>query len=849
MRAARVCLACHGRALASPRSVSASRSRPQITESQRHYIQPLSRINLQNADTKSSTLGWGARRFSDRALADVDAAEGASSDPPPWSPLSGAKETIRDSTTHALPEQRTNHETAQEVAVAAQDQSPSIHQTSRFSSKSPRKTAAPRNGGRQDKPFSPEKWENTKTNRENFLHWSYIRHQYSEDTRPMAKTAFKAWKANLVRVRRGNEPLLTLPSSEEGFENIQKLENVSSINEAWRALDADVRSRHWPALMLATLHFHPEKATVVLDATLDPSIPGYAIHDVLLFSARHLQPAAMRNARQRTTAAEQVLELLSRTMFTLPKGHVPFTQRIFGLYAKKMPENQAYELYQMVQRAGIKLHPNTVIQFASRLSKSAEHKTTAFAMLKGLVEDGIDLNEARPSSVITSLLHCKVSQSTALHEQSTPDFSPKEALHYFIEKGFTLNVITATAFLDSLCQGGEVEEAIRLALLFAESDVRLDKKAWATVFRGAKGSLKVENVARALDVAKVADVAYSDVLSNALHAAFFFAEAEKREKRRGVGNSGTLLFDTLLRIYAKKFDLEPLQWWLPDSLPLRLAQAADDQGAGKDWALQQGSLEYEETIVPFVDKLFVAGDDAKLPPSLTGIATMMRAYIRSLKEPYELVSFYDFFKSRLHEQSKDETIPSAWRLVKNQGSLIHDTIILSMTEHSSLSRSALEVFGDMLRDQRRVSGQSTPAGAQGSAVLRPIRESAWDATDGVRGNGVHPAPTILTFTILLRGLNRNRDRVLADQVVQIMREQEMEPNLTTWNTLIHGHASMQDVCKTVSTLQDMEAGGARPDDYTFKAFGRLRDQNRALAMMERMIDNTQSRIAAQEQLH
>jgi pentatricopeptide repeat protein len=214
---------------------------------------------------------------------------------------------------------------------------------------------------------------------------------------------------------------------------------------------------------------------------------------------------------------------------------------------------------------------------------------------------------------------------------------------------------------------------------------------------------------------------------------------------------------------------------------------------------------------------------------------MMRAYIRGLQNAYDLMAYYQFFKTRLEEQSRDSSLPSASRLIKNQGSLIHDTLILTMTEHKSLSRPALQIFGDMLKDQ--LQRQTSAADIQKARV---------DNDGLVATTPIHPAPTVLTFTILLRGLMNSCDRVLAKQILQVMREHGIEPSIVTWNTLTSGYAGAQDMHKTVSTLQDMEAAGFKPDAHTFRAFGRLKNQEKALQMMEDMIDVNRRKMAQEE---
>ncbi|KHN96946.1 pentatricopeptide repeat protein [Metarhizium album ARSEF 1941] len=662
--------------------------------------------------------------------------------------------------------------------------------------------------------------------RDMYVQWGYIRHQFSGDELLKRRKTFNSWKRHLYNVSHNRKQVW--PWQDESLWLLEH-KTVSDMRSAWQELDHQSREKQWPRIMLSTMRACPEKAAMVLEATLDPWPPGYAISDVLLFIIQRLDLAKEKNVRERTLKAEQVVGLLHKAIADSPKQHIPFSQRLLGLFAKKLPSEQTSELLALLRQSEINMHANTMIQFASSLARDPAHKQTAFEILQGLSDSGADLNEARPSSVITSLLHCQVPDGVGSVQNP---FSPNDALVYFIERGFTLNLLSATAYLDTLSQQGEVDEAIRLALLFSESGVQLDHKAWAIVFRGAKATRKVETVAKALDVAKVADVPIVEVLNNALHSAFHFAETEAME-RKSQPRSAPSLFGILLRIYAKKFDLEPLQWWLPESLPLYLARGAGQHGLVSGGATRT-IWRFETTIIPFVDQLFSSGDDTKFQPNLTTMAIMMRAYIMGLQQPYDLMAYYQFFKSRLEEQGKDASIPSASRLIQNQGSLIHDTFIFAMTERRELSRTALLVFGDMLKDQLHANGadgEGVHVGSDGVVATTPV----------------HPAPTVLTVTTLLRGLMNHHDRTLVNKIIHVMRENGIQPNLATWNTLVRGYATMQDVPKTVSTLQDMEAAGFKPDSYTFRAFSKLRDQERALQMMEDMIEVSQD-VMAQDEL-
>ncbi|OAA33244.1 pentatricopeptide repeat protein [Moelleriella libera RCEF 2490] len=652
--------------------------------------------------------------------------------------------------------------------------------------------------------------------REGKQQWGYVKHQnLDEDELRVARRRLNWWRKKYRRVL--ERPLPSWPLIQKARWLLDH-ESVADMGAAWHELDESTRRETWPSVMLSTMCLSPRSVANVLQATLDPLPPGYAINDALLFVAVEALPHMPATLRKRTSEVDEVMQLLQRLFNDCPPGHVRFSQRTWGILAKKLPSAQVFELYTLLHESQHTLHPNTRLHIARRLAADPMYKRTAFGILQGLAEERTNLNKKQPASVITSLLH---TQPTAgLDEQPGEDddeddssFSASDAITYFIEQGFRPNVVNATAYLGTLCQRGEVDEAIRLALVFREeAGIGLDKRVWTTVFRGAKSSLSVENMSKATDVAKAAGVPLINVLNNALHGIYYFSEMERRD--RGLRKLDSLApFGPLLRMYAKRFPLEPLQWWFPEALPLDLAEGV---GTGQDGAGGRKRWEYESTILPFVSDLFSTGGSRKLQPTPTTIATLLRAYIRSLRRPADLASYYDFFKSRLEEQTRNSLLPRTSRLVESQGSLIHDTIILAMTEHREhMSQSALAVFADMLKDNFRHP---------------PSTATCVDGKDRV-----HPAPTVLTFTILLRGLMNPRDRVLVNQVLQLMREQGVEPTQATWNTLIKGYAMGQDIGKTVSALQDMEAAGHQPDVYTYQAFGRLRNQARALRMMDEVI--------------
>ncbi|OAA76949.1 Pentatricopeptide repeat protein [Akanthomyces lecanii RCEF 1005] len=676
---------------------------------------------------------------------------------------------------------------------------------------------------------------------EKYTQWGHLRHQCPSSELAAVQKQFNKWKA---AIRRLNSSRVTVAHGEDRGKWLYGLSDVTLMRDAWEATSIEARQNAWPEVMLATLRWCPGKASMVLEATMNPLPPGYAIHDVLRSIAQNLQLYTVKNINDRASMADEVLALLAHILEDTPKGHVPVQQSTLGLYAKRLPASQAKDLYDILKKQNFKLHKNTCLQFARRLAGEAAYKNAAYEILRAMVENGATLNDAASASTVTTLLHCKA--ANAGWSQQVESFPATDALQLFMEHGFKPNTITLTAVLDSLCQQGQTEEAIRLALLFAESGVPLDGKTWTTVFAGAKASLNVENVSKALMVAKVTPVPYESVLSNALHAVFYFADAETRRKREKAPWS-IPMFRPMLKVYAKKLELKSLQWWLPDSLPLLLSdEGVDTEMDDKFRDPLDRQWDFMHTILPVADELFAANGDAgegKLQPTSTADGVMLRAYIRSLSRPQDILSFYKFFRSRLEEQSKYPSL-----LLRNQGAMIHDTFILVMTEHQELWREALHVFGDMLKDSMRPSSATSKDSASDKAaelrseVVEPDVFNA--AVEKASAGPVHPAPTVFTLTVLLRGLLYQGETALAAQMMQVMRELDIEPNLVTWNTLIRHHALAQSTRMTVTLLQEMEAAGVKPDLYTYNAFNKLRDQDKALKMMQAIVDENRLSIVA-----
>ncbi|KAI9900271.1 hypothetical protein N3K66_004533 [Trichothecium roseum] len=654
--------------------------------------------------------------------------------------------------------------------------------------------------------------------------WGYIRHQVPEESREEEKTRFRFWKSWISKITFGDVSVQSAPWRNDGLD-FAKLKSHQAMLDAWHQLDINERREFWPRLMLSTLSHDARKASQVLAATLDPLPPGYALIDVLNLIADNDRASYYRRGKNMRNA-DRLLDLVLYLIHHTPSGYIPFVQRTFGKLARNLPPYHAKELHAALQEAGAALHPHTKLHFADTLAGAAiksQYKDEAFGILKEVGEDAEVHAKPRFASVLTSLLWCE-----PLDNAQAKEFSPSDCVQYFMEAGHVPNMLTFTSFLRTLCRRREWVEAIRLAKLFSNSVQPLDAKALQTIFNGAKSSLDADKVRDVLEFSKKSTANKVAVFNNALHSVYYFADAEFAQ-RRELPASDHQPFVTLLGVYVEKFELEPLQWLIPEMLPLLL----DRQDMAMNPSIDESPsrrFRYEHSIVPVVKEFYAADGCKKVKPDATTLAIMLRAYIKSLWRPYDLMSFYSFYKIRLEEVSRGK---GEYRdTLLSQGSVIHDTLIHAMLKQNGLTRPALEVFGDMLKERIK--------------TLESKEDDRVRSADSKAA--MHPEPSVFTFSILLHSLFLRKETALVEQIIKVMHENGIEPNLVTWNTLIGGYALMQNVPKTVKALRELETTGHVPDEHTYKAFSKLNNQKEALEMIQRIIDRNAQTLGSNDSL-
>ncbi|CAH0053130.1 unnamed protein product [Clonostachys solani] len=654
------------------------------------------------------------------------------------------------------------------------------------------------------------------------IQWAQVKKSVQDQPRTdflRNRKAFVYWKKHFVRLHHQKSN----PRRPSWFKTGAWLWNLKSLQDmrgAWEALDVHTREETWPGLMLSTLFSRPDQAHHVLHATLDPLPPSYAVQDafsviVTILSEKQPGDHLGRLLHQRQT---EISELVQKLLGVASDSYQPFTQASLGIFAKRSSNFHVKITYDELKAANISLSHNTSLQYASKLAAHTDsdgdrYKKASLSILLDAADNGLDLNSPKVAPSISKLLRCG-------HLKGRQDeFSPDAALHDLIERGFLPNTAHTNSLLGTLCRRGQVDEAMKLARLFIQNGIDLGTRFYHELFSAVRDGHRSEYFGEVLELMKSAGMKEEMILDKILSAVYSFCANEFRAKKYSPVQE-MQPFLHMLRLYEKKFPLGPLQRLIPESLPLLLIPKAEtsDPNVSNTW-------DYERTVLAIAGKYVSDMSEKPLHPNMDTIGIMFKAYIlSSWRQPYELLALYQHFKEML--ESGDNF---ARALVSRQQSRVHNSFLYAMLSHQGLVRPALQVFGDMLHDE----------------LWEP---NADGSTSASQRTPCHPEPSIYTYGVLLDGLSRRKEMTMMNQIMKIMEENHLKPNLVTMNTHIKSQAMAQNASTVVKLMQSLEARGFQPDQFTLDAFGKLHDKHkkRALRMMQRIIDAKSKLLEQQE---
>ncbi|KAJ9141794.1 Pentatricopeptide repeat protein [Pleurostoma richardsiae] len=559
---------------------------------------------------------------------------------------------------------------------------------------------------------------------------------------------------------------------------------------------------------MCALQADPVTSHLLLRAIFqDPLPPAYMIQDTIQYLVYKLRGKPLSD-----TFTEELYETVLFVLENSPRGYLRLRQNTVYSLMKHVGVEKKRALYHALVESQHQLHAYTLLQFASAFSRDPTTKELSLEILENLLKaDALDINTPHGASLCTSILTMKEDDLLS----GSVSTSPAELFQCLLDCGLNPNVITYTAIIRNLCLTRELGIAWQVFDVMKQHRIEPDAYLYSTLLNGSKLCGDFHSLRRVATMARTAQIRDPVVWNDLLHSVFLSAVIEARAT--GMKPPRVLpAFGSMLRLYARFFNLEPLKKLLLVDVKQLLTEA--EQAPAHHWS-------FTRKLEPLWDDLAPLAPDELIEPTTSTLGTMILGYVRSFSQPYNVIAFYSHFRSLLKEGD-----PVTVHIVQMEGTLVHDIVIKALAEWRGMLRVALDVVSDMLKD-------ATPTPAEGgdstsaAALAAPRR---------------HPPPSVHTWSILLNGFMYFRQKRQGERILQMMREHGVAPNLVTWNTLAAGYARLQEVGRTVRALQRLEAAGHEADDFTLRAFSYLKNKGRAISQMESMIERKKAARVIEE---
>jgi len=647
---------------------------------------------------------------------------------------------------------------------------------------------------------------------------------------PEARKRFRIWKRDFAKVwkrlQSGNISLdlgADFKPKTWGGRDLRHLLNspggVEGMRRAWLLKPEPVRVHRWPYVMAAALVLAPGRAHEVLEATFDESVsPFYALRDCMAFFAKQYRLSAATGPTQYGAALPGVALHIFRNS---SQRHVELTQNTLFTLTRIADPETLLALYSELKIAEHRIHGFTKLQFVGVIAKKAECKKSAVEIFRDLVqEDSIDMSSPHAAAACTALLGFSkdAARDPSLNETRAHVFQE------LLELGLKPNLITFTAIIRNLCLAKDLGHAWQVFDIMQGRGIVPDLHLMSTLLHGCKLRGHFASIARIAEDLVQQDCQDAVIWNDLLHAVHY-AYAKDTEYQSGMHphqqtRFASQAFSMMLQVYAKFFKLGPLQQLLPMH-PLGEAVESLQDPAN----IERTRRAWGDRLAPLVNTLKTLEPQSRIDPTPNTLAIMLIAYLRGQDNADPIIRFYANFRRLVAGGA-----PAATQIAQHN-TAVYDNVILCLGKWSGMLRVAFDVMRDMLRD----------AGAPSAGQ------------EGVPSSTGHPAPTVYTWTALLKVLTANKQFAQAERMLSVMREHGIEATRVTWNTLIAGYAMWQHVGGTASALQRAERAGLPPDEFTMKAFSYLENQTAALQKMEEMMERRRrhleekARLTAQEE--
>ncbi|OTA87024.1 hypothetical protein M434DRAFT_399675 [Hypoxylon sp. CO27-5] len=549
-------------------------------------------------------------------------------------------------------------------------------------------------------------------------------------------------------------------------------QDIATVRDVWFRLSQERREALWPQVIVSAFRSNPSTLLSLIQATFQASwCPNYAVEDLVYFLFR-----ALDNTQDDGGRRQQVIELMFFLLENSPPRYLVLEQMTIKKAISWLPTSRVVELYETLRRIEAPLHPNTMLQFASRLARESKYKVQAADVIHSLSKrPGFDINSPAAASVCTTLLTLK--EEDGLPEDHA---APDELFKMLLDAGFRPNLLSLTALMRNFCIRGRVEIAWSIFDLLLERGNEPDGYVLSTLLNGSKRSLDVKSFQRTVDLIESRKGWSPQLVNDLLDFIYQENELQAVPGRRQRKSMSAKAWRMMVQVYAKFFDLAPLQKLTLFPLENLLAPGSNKEAPAHLKQLNQVLA----ALPPRPDALLMKPDSVTL-------GVMLMAHFRSINSPERLRAYYHHIMKLLHKD--DRTVVS---LVKDRGTWIHDIFLREFMQFRQTLETGVRMVQNMHDRAKREKKE------RGENIL-------------------HPPPSVHTYTILMNGLKNHRHTRGVITALYTMIKEGIKPNIVTWNTVIGTLPREGYLEDTVRVMRYLEHIGLESNDHTVRAVTRL----------------------------
>ena len=572
----------------------------------------------------------------------------------------------------------------------------------------------------------------------------------------------------------------------------------ASIAIIWLRLESKTRNKIWERYMLLALQLSPLRALKVLHVAIlysVPEIPAYVLGDCLKFLAgKYLEDVECPHPSKVRLIYTLVSDLAKNSRSHGGQTKVIPQQPVYWVL-RHCDVGQAESLYQILCNENVLLYPNTLYHFLAKFIDIGKIPQALEVLRKISCFDANFDYVAGQSWFVHSGFQSgcvKLLRARIIGEDGSLLTTNlyKIQLYIFVEilrMGIRPVIAMYNAMILNAVEAREYQSAMRFYQSAVENGLTPDKTTYGTLLKGALDNLDWGVFHKVVQHAEVDGTLYREtrLICDVLYTAL------KLEASASHG----FAFDRLLQIYEKYCDLTVLQ-------DLGLCEA--------------------KIITPATSKSPVR------PPSSRIVGVMLLAYIMQHRFSSDRIAcLYDRYRHSVEQRrpevvelAETDHIPNAfaWAFAKQARTQDCTTVVKDMLEMSAASHAA-----------SHTAAASINYFAPGPQTSKEI---------------IFASPTVQTWSILLSAYVSSKQTRAAEKILAMMRDQRMEPNHVTWNILVRGYSSMQDIYTAIDVVKRMESKGFKMDRFTLRGLGRYHNQTRLLEILK---DHFSDELEAEDQ--